>query len=86
MDNNKSMPDAQSSNDESLSMPLVGMLIVGILSAIVVSACFVMIRYWPQPVSIAPYFGGRVGLVWGAVAGSLIGLCLGYLVDEKHFS
>ena len=80
------MPPTQIQNDEAISMPIIGMLLVGISSAIVVAASFVMIRYWPLPVSIAPYFGGRVGLVWGAVAGSLIGLCLGYLVDEKNFS
>jgi hypothetical protein len=73
-------------DNNELSMPLIGMLLVGICSAIVVAACFVVIRYWPQPISVAPYFGGRVGLIWGAVAGSLIGFCIGYLVDEKNFS
>ncbi len=57
---------------------------MGICGAIIVSACFVVIRYWPVPVSVAPYFGGRMGLVWGAVVGSLVGLCIGYLVDDKN--
>jgi hypothetical protein len=86
MVDNGPMTAVPTSNDEAISMPLLGMLVVGISSAIVVAASFVMIRYWPLPVSIAPYFGGRAGLVWGAVAGSLIGLCLGFLVDEKNFS
>jgi len=73
-------------NENGLSMPLTGMLLMGVTSAVVVSACFIVVRHWPLPVSVAPYFGGRIGLVWGLVAGAIIGLIIGYLVDEKHFA
>jgi hypothetical protein len=45
-----------------------------------------VIRVWPQPASVAPYFGGRIGLIWGLVVGALFGLILGYLVDDAHFA
>lgn len=73
-------------NEGGLSMPLIGMLFVGITSAVVVALCFMVIRHWPLPLSVDPYFGGRIGLVWGLVAGSVIGAIIGYLVDENHFT
>jgi hypothetical protein len=70
---------------EGLSLPIVGMLILGILGAITVAACFVVIRSWPLPESVAPYFGGRIGFVWGGIVGAVTGLIIGYLVDDQHF-
>ncbi len=71
---------------QGLSAPILGMLVLGIASAVVVAACFVVIRSWPQPESVAPYFGGRVGFAWGGVVGGVVGLIIGFLTDDKHFS
>ena len=58
---------------------------MGVIGAIVSSLSFIVIRYWPVPASVAPYFGGRIGLVWGLVVGAVVGLIIGFLVDDKHF-
>ncbi len=72
-------------NEEKLGLPLVGMLFMGAVGMVVSALSFIVIRYWPVPVSVAPYFGGRVGLVWGLVCGAVFGLILGYCVDDSHF-
>ena len=66
-------------------LPSAAMVVIGVLSAIVVSASFVVIRYWPLPVSVAPYFGARQGAMWGLVVGAICGLVLGFLTDDSHF-
>jgi len=70
----------------NVNMPIVGMLILGILGAVIVSASCAVISHWPLPVSVVPYFGGAQGFWWGAVVGAITGLIIGYLVDEKHFT
>ena len=79
------MPEEKKSNSK-LSMPIIGMLIMGIFGAIVVAASFKIVYYWPLPVGTAPYFGAKVGFIWGLVVGAISGLAIGYLVDDSHFS
>jgi hypothetical protein len=71
--------------EKQLSMPILGMCSMSLATGFVVALSMMVIRVWPQPVSVAPYFGGRVGLIWGLVVGALFGLILGYLVDDAHF-
>lgn len=70
---------------EGLSLPIAGMLLVGIGSAVVVAGQTEVINFWPQPASVAPYFGWTQGLWWGLIPGGLIGLFLGWMVDERHY-
>jgi hypothetical protein len=74
------------SNPSGLSMPILGMIIIGSLSALVVGFSFVIISYWPLPASVAPALDFSQGLTWGAVVGCISGFVLGFLVDEKHFT
>jgi len=72
--------------DKELSMPVVGMLLLGAAGGIVTAASFGVINQWPVPVGTSPYFGASGGLVWGTVVGALMGLVLGFLLDDKYFS
>jgi membrane associated rhomboid family serine protease len=76
----------QESNPSGLSMPILGMIVVGIAGALIVSCSFVIIQYWPLPASVAPALDFGQGLAWGAVVGAISGFVLGFLVDEKHFT
>jgi hypothetical protein len=73
------------SNGNSFSFPLVMMMVFGISGAILVPLCFYVIQYWPQPVSVAPYFGWKTAMAWGLIIGSINGLVLGFLNDDSHF-
>lgn len=68
-----------------MSLPLLGAIILGIGGAIVVGASAEVINFWPQPPSIAPYFGWEVGAWWGLVVGVVTGLIIGFITDDKHF-
>lgn len=68
-----------------MSMPIIGMLVMGILSAIIVSLQVAVVPYWPQPASVAPNFGWETGFWWGLVAGGLVGLYIGFILDEKNY-
>lgn len=71
---------------KDLPLPIAAMMTMGILGAIVVGASFEVIKTWPLPASIAPYFGWQWGAVWGLVVGCIHGLVLGYLTDDSHFT
>ncbi len=80
---------ADKKNDKKsngLSMPVAGMLILGVLGALVSGASFEVIKFYPTPVAVTPYFGFDVGAIWGAVVGVICGGILGYLVDDNNFS
>jgi hypothetical protein len=68
------------------SLPIVGAVVMAIVSALVVGSSFVVIKYWPQPASVAPYLDFAGGAWWGGVVGAMIGFILGFLTDDKHFS
>lgn len=72
-------------NGEGMSLPIIGMLLMGILGALMVAAQVEIIKYWPLPVSIAPYFGGDVGFWWGLIVGAPVGLLIGFIADEKNY-
>lgn len=72
-------------NGNGLSLPIQMMIIFAILGAVVVPACFTVVNYWPQPVSVVPYFGWKTALWWGVIVGGLNGLVLGFLTDDSHF-
>ncbi len=69
----------------SLSFPAIASVTFAVLGAIVVGASFEIIKYWPQPQSVEPYFDAMTGAVWGFVAGGVFGFILGYLTDDDHF-
>ncbi|HEY9788324.1 MAG TPA: hypothetical protein V6D17_23245 [Candidatus Obscuribacterales bacterium] len=69
-----------------INLPLAGMVFAGVLSALIVGASFDIIKYWPQPQSVEPYFGFETGIWWGLIAGGVVGLVIGYLTDDSHFS
>ncbi|HEY9871183.1 MAG TPA: hypothetical protein V6D08_18610 [Candidatus Obscuribacterales bacterium] len=79
------MAENKEKKSNGLSMPLVGMLILGGLGAIVSAASFEVIKHYPEPVSVVPYFGPDIGFIWGAVVGVIVGGIIGYLVDDNHF-
>jgi len=62
-----------------------GMIFLGLLGGVLSSLSFIVISHWPLPVSVAPYFGGRIGLLWGVIVGAIAGWILGYVTDDKHF-
>jgi hypothetical protein len=68
-----------------IGLPSAAMVVIGLISALVSGASFFVIRYWPLPVSVAPYFGFTGGALWGLVVGAVSGLVLGFLTDESHF-
>lgn len=72
--------------DKGMGLPTAGMLLLGILGAIVSGASFEVIKYWPQPQSVAPVFGFWEGFAWGGTVGGLAGLFIGFLTDDQHFS
>ncbi len=76
----------QKPEGEVFSLPVLATVVIGILTGIVSGASFVIIKYWPLPASVAPYFGFKEGFVWGAVIGGVSGLVLGFLTDDKHFN
>ena len=71
--------------DQPAGLPTYGMIVIGTISAVVVGLSFVVINYWPLPVSVAPYGGFREGALWGLVVGGVTGLVLGYCTDDTHF-
>lgn len=68
-----------------MSLPMVNMLLMAVLGAVVVAAQCEVIKVWPLPISVAPYFGGEQGFWWGLLAGGTVGLFVGFITDEKHY-
>jgi hypothetical protein len=67
------------------SFPVWSMIFIALIAAVVSGASFVVIKYWPIPISIAPYFGFKMGALWGLIAGAVSGLVLGFCTDDIHF-
>lgn len=76
---------ANKETTSGMSSPVIGMLVMGVAGAIIVALQCAVIPYWPQPASVAPYFGWETGLWWGLIVGALVGLYVGFIVDEKHY-
>lgn len=76
---------AKKSDKNCCSLPLAAMFYMAVFSALIVGGSFEVIKHWPQPISVVPYFGFKGGLMWGAVVGALAGLVLGFLTDDQHF-
>lgn len=68
-----------------MSLPMIGMIVMGLGGAVSVGLSVEVIKVWPQPPSIAPYFGWNVGMWWGLIVGSLVGLYVGFIADESHY-
>lgn len=71
--------------DKGLPFPLQVGVALGVLGGLLTGLSFWVIQYWPQPASVAPYFGFNVGFAWGAVTGFTFGVILGFLCDDAHF-
>lgn len=69
-----------------IGLPTAAMVLIALISAFVTGASFWIIRYWPLPVSVAPYFGFTGGAIWGFIVGGVSGLVLGFLTDDSHFA
>lgn len=67
------------------NLPLSAAAIMAVLSAVIVGFSFEVIKYYPLPASVDPYFDGWTGAAWGAIVGAVTGLVLGYLTDDKYF-
>jgi len=67
------------------SLPLNAMFIMAALGFVVVGGSFEVIKYYPLPASVDPYFDGITGGYWGLVVGAIVGLVIGYLTDDKYF-
>jgi len=80
------MADKKDKKSNGLSMPIAGMVILGGLGALVSGASFEVIKYYPTPVAVTPYFGFEAGAVWGLIVGMICGGIIGYLVDDNNFS
>lgn len=76
---------ANKETTSGMSSPVIGMFVMGIAGAIIVALQVAVIPYWPQPASVAPVFGWDTGLWWGLIVGGLVGLYVGFIVDEKHY-
>lgn len=80
------MAKQKETKSHGLTLPIAAMLVMSVLGALVVSGSFEVIKYWPLPQSVEPYYDWVAGLVWGAVGGGLFGFILGYLTDDNHFA
>ena len=67
------------------TFPVAAMIVIAIIAAVVSGASFYIIKYWPLPASVAPYFGFKIGALWGLVVGAVSGLVLGFCTDDNHF-
>jgi hypothetical protein len=80
------MASKTTANGSSMSFPTATMIFCSIVSAFISGGSFWLIKYWPLPQSVEPYFGFDVGCIWGAVIGAVFGFILGFLTDERHFA
>lgn len=69
-----------------LSLPMAGMFLMAIAGALVAGGSFEVIKVYPLPQSVDPYFGFAGGATWGLIAGAVVGLVIGFLSDDSHFS
>ncbi len=67
------------------NLPLSASAIMAAAGALIVGFSFEVIKYYPLPASVAPYFDGWTGAAWGAVVGAISGLVLGYLTNDDYF-
>jgi uncharacterized membrane protein len=67
------------------SFPVAAMIVIALVAAVVSGASFWIIKYWPLPASVAPYFGFKIGAIWGLVVGAVSGLVLGFCTDDNNF-
>lgn len=81
----KSMSNEVRTEKQEMPFPVIAGVVIGVVSALVVGASFKIINYWPLPPSVAPYFGFRMGAVWGAIAGFVFGSIIAFLTDDRHF-
>ncbi len=77
---------AAKQENTGMGLPTAAMLLLGILGAVLSGASFEVIKYWPLPTSVTPYFGFWDGFAWGGVVGGVSGLVIGFLTDDSHFS
>ncbi|MBU6451405.1 MAG: hypothetical protein KGS72_06485 [Cyanobacteria bacterium REEB67] len=80
------MADSSITQKSGSSFPVAAMIVIALVAAVVAGASFEVIKYWPLPVSVAPYFGFKIGAFWGLAVGAVSGLVLGYCTDDSHFT
>lgn len=76
---------ANKENTSASNFPIQAMVIMALLGAVLTGASFEIIKVWPQPASVEPYFGFWGGAMWGLAVGAVTGLVIGFLTDERHF-
>ncbi len=79
------MATKEDSKKAAMSLPMVGMLLMGVTGAVLVALQTEVINVWPQPASVAPYFGWTEGIWWGLFSGGLVGWFVGFVADESHY-
>jgi len=67
------------------SFPVAAMIVIALVAALVSGTSFWIIKYWPLPASVAPYFGFKMGALWGLIVGAVSGLVLGFCTDDSNF-
>ncbi|MBS1995900.1 MAG: hypothetical protein JSS86_06300 [Cyanobacteria bacterium SZAS LIN-2] len=67
------------------TFPVAAMFFIAVIAAVVSGASFEVIKHWPLPVSVVPYFGWKTGGLWGLIVGAISGLVLGWVTDDSHF-
>ncbi len=77
--------DSQNGKKSGSTFPLAAAFCIAIMGAIVSGLSFYVIKHWPLPISVAPYFGFKIGALWGLVVGAVSGLVLGFCTDDTHF-
>ncbi len=53
------------------NFPLVASFFMALTGAVVVGFSFEVIKYYPLPASVDPYFDGFTGAAWGAIVGAI---------------
>ena len=80
------MDNKSTDSSGGLSLPIMGCLIMALVTGLVSGGSFWIIQYWPLPASVVPALTFSEGFLWGVVVGGVSGLVLGFITDDSHFA